>query len=309
MNFHTENYPQSDTRYRLSYPNSALPFYPNLHSEVDPNLNLNLNLNLNFSNDHYQHSHPHSYYRTHPSSNSISTNASVSSASSGSSVELFPSALATPSNHPFSSHLPMNTPSVSEIPFFEPKIIDNNDITGNNTDSRIPADQFEKFENRRLALLNRHKDRKTKKCRDVPSATTASDGSTHKRKYYFKNHQSKISDSFYMPADKEADICKFTKEDIIILKNILPAAEIHKWKHISNSLSKSKSKKLNAQYCIQKFHDMFNLPLNPQHTPLHASYCLSLNQDSHQLQGKNYEGMVGSSIGYILSKDGWNYID
>lgn len=138
-----------------------------------------------------------------------------------------------------------------------------------------------------------------------------------KRKYqYRKNSQKEILDNgyLYLPADSNANINQFSKEDIIILKNILPNAEIHKWKYISNRLSKTKSKKLNTEYCINKFHQMYDLPFNKNNNPLDSKYGLKINSKNDfnidiKNNGDNFEGMMGSSLGYILSRDGWNLID
>lgn len=134
-----------------------------------------------------------------------------------------------------------------------------------------------------------------------------------KRKYkYRKGSQNEISPSVYIPSDPQANTSQFSREDIIILKNILPNAEIHKWKYISNRLSKTKSKKLNTEYCITKFHQMYGLPFNQKNSPLDCNYGLKLkSEDSQndQEQGNNFEGILGSSLGYILSRDGWNLID
>jgi hypothetical protein len=117
-----------------------------------------------------------------------------------------------------------------------------------------------------------------------------------------------ISLNVYEPADPNVDLSQFTEEDIIILKNILSLAEIHKWKHISNRISKSRSRKLSSEYCINKFHSMYGLPFNAKNSLLHSNYFLKLNKDQHQ-KDENFEGMLGSSIPYIVSKDGWNLID
>lgn len=134
-----------------------------------------------------------------------------------------------------------------------------------------------------------------------------------KRKYrYRKNSQRELSPASYVPADPNADTAQFSKEDIIILMNILPNAEIHKWKYISNRLSKTKSKKLNTEYCINKFHQMYALPFNQRNSPLDANYSLRLSPNGHLSQkdrGDNFEGVLGSSLGYVLSRDGWNLID
>lgn len=112
----------------------------------------------------------------------------------------------------------------------------------------------------------------------------------------------------YAPSDPTHDILQFTEEDIIILKNILSLAEIHKWKYISNKLSKIRSKKLNAEYCIRKFHLMYGLPFNPKNSLLNSNYFLKVDNGQNS-EGENFEGMLGSSIPYIVSKNGWNLID
>lgn len=124
----------------------------------------------------------------------------------------------------------------------------------------------------------------------------------------FVNRQTEISPLVYTPSDPTLDISEFTEEDIIILKNLLSSAEIHKWKYISNRLSKNRSKKLNAEYCINKFHTMYGLPFSPKNSLLHSNYFLKLYKEKKP-QEENFEGMLGSSIPYIVSKDGWNLID
>ncbi|GME89432.1 unnamed protein product [Ambrosiozyma monospora] len=126
--------------------------------------------------------------------------------------------------------------------------------------------------------------------------------------YRSVNNQALISQQDYVPSDPAVDISEFTEEDIIVLKNLLPLAEIHKWKFISNRLSKSRSKKLNSDYTIKKFHEMYNLPFNPQNSLLNSNYFLQMNKDTDKKQ-ENFEGLLGSSIPYILCKDGWNYVD
>lgn len=122
------------------------------------------------------------------------------------------------------------------------------------------------------------------------------------------NRQSEISPDVYVPADPSLDISGFTEEDIIILKNLLSSAEIHKWKYISNRLSKTRSKKLNAEYCINKFHTMYGLPFSPKNSLLHSNYFLKIDKE-RKPEEENFEGILGSSIPYIVSKDGWNMID
>lgn len=122
------------------------------------------------------------------------------------------------------------------------------------------------------------------------------------------NRQLEISPDVYVPADPSLDISSFTEEDIIILKNLLSSAEIHKWKYISNRLSKTRSKKLNAEYCINKFHTMYGLPFSPKNSLLHSNYFLKIDKE-RKPEEENFEGILGSSIPYIVSKDGWNLID
>ncbi|ODQ45254.1 hypothetical protein PICMEDRAFT_74025 [Pichia membranifaciens NRRL Y-2026] len=122
------------------------------------------------------------------------------------------------------------------------------------------------------------------------------------------NKQSEISPDMYVPADPSLDISGFTEEDIIILKNLLSFAEIHKWKYISNKLSKTRSKKLNAEYCITKFHAMYGLPFSPKNSLLHSNYFLKIDKE-RKPEEESFEGILGSSIPYIVSKDGWNLID
>lgn len=111
----------------------------------------------------------------------------------------------------------------------------------------------------------------------------------------------------YVPADSSVDISQFTEEDVIILKNLLPLSEVHKWKHVSNKVSKIRSKKMSAEYCLRKFHKMYNLPVNPKNTLLNTNYLMK--RDGRTQKEKNPEGILGSSIPYIVSKDGWNSID
>lgn len=130
-----------------------------------------------------------------------------------------------------------------------------------------------------------------------------------RRRYKYKSQsQKRISATKYVPADPSANVAQFSREDLIIIKNILPMAEIHKWNYLSNKLSKLKSKKLNSEFCIDKFHQMYNLPFNKNNSPLDSNYTLRANSEDPAV-GKNYEGLVGSSLGYILSSDGWNLID
>lgn len=122
------------------------------------------------------------------------------------------------------------------------------------------------------------------------------------------DNQKKLSPSIHK-SDASLDIMTdFTKEDIIIIKNLLCYAEIHKWKYISNKVSKFRSKKLNAEYCINKFHSMYGLPFNPKNSPLHATYCLKQYKEK-EIQEENIEGMLGSSIPYILSNNGCSSFD
>lgn len=151
------------------------------------------------------------------------------------------------------------------------------------------------------------------------------------------NRQPELSPDYYKPADPSTDLSNFTEEDVIVLKNLLSLAEIHKWKYISNKLSKIRSKKLNTEYCINKFHLMYNLPFNPKNNSLNSNYFLKMNDNHHNhnhnhnhnhthldhnisLDNNNtnteteekeetFEGMLGSSLPYIVSKDGWNLID
>lgn len=122
-------------------------------------------------------------------------------------------------------------------------------------------------------------------------------------------NQASIPTDTYIPANPDVDISQFTEEDIIILKNILSLAEVHKWKHVSNRLSKAKSKKLSAEFCINKFHAMYGLPFNPKNTLLKSNYFLKMDNDENLKNSENFEGMLGSSIPYMVSKDGWNLID
>lgn len=122
------------------------------------------------------------------------------------------------------------------------------------------------------------------------------------------NEQSQIPPDVYVPSDPSLDISSFTEEDIIILKNLLASAEIHKWKYISNRMSKTRSKKLNAEYCINKFHTMYGLPFSPKNSLLHSNYFLKIDKE-RKPEEENFEGILGSSIPYIVSKDGWNLID
>lgn len=112
----------------------------------------------------------------------------------------------------------------------------------------------------------------------------------------------------YIPSNENIDISKFTEEDIIILNNILPLAEIHKWKYVSNKLSKRRSKKISAEYCMKKFHEMYGLPFNSENSLLHSNYLLKFDKGQQKTE-ENFEGMVGSSIPYIVSPEGWNLID
>lgn len=116
--------------------------------------------------------------------------------------------------------------------------------------------------------------------------------------------------STYVPTDPSLDISQFTEEDIIILKNMLPSAEIYKWKYTSHKLSKTRSKKLNSEFCISKFHTMFGLPFNPKRSLLHSIYFLKADsKDMNNQKEENFEGTLGSSLPYIVFQDGWNSID
>lgn len=120
--------------------------------------------------------------------------------------------------------------------------------------------------------------------------------------------QRQLPNNHYISANKNVDISQFTDEDVIILKNMLPLAEIHKWKYISNKLSKARSRKFNAEYCINKFHEMYGIPFNPKNSLLQSNYFMKLD-NSQQQREINIEGMLGSSIPYVVCKDGWNAID
>ncbi|KAG7927886.1 hypothetical protein KL925_002244 [Ogataea polymorpha] len=119
--------------------------------------------------------------------------------------------------------------------------------------------------------------------------------------------QTQINPLDYMPADPGVDLSIFTEEDAVVLRNLLPLAEIHKWKFVATKLSKRRSKKLNADFCIKKFHEMFDLPFNPAHSLFNSQYFLRASAGTAHSR-RNLEGLVGSSLPYIVSKDGWNNI-
>lgn len=132
------------------------------------------------------------------------------------------------------------------------------------------------------------------------------------RVYKSVNNQKQISPSCYMPADQMADIGGFTEEDIYILKSLLPLAESHKWKFLSSKLSRLQSRKFNAEFCARKFHEMYHLPFNQSNSLLKAVHSLKdkgHNEQGNTLVGVNYEGLIGSSLPYIICRDGWNYVD
>lgn len=121
---------------------------------------------------------------------------------------------------------------------------------------------------------------------------------------------SKPLSNTYVPSDPSLDISFFTEEDVIILKNLLPTAEIQKWKYASQRLSKIRSKKLNAEFCISKFHAMFGLPFNPKKSLLQSIYSMKADsKNTSNSTEENFEGILGSSIPYVVAKDGWNSID
>ncbi|KAG7698171.1 hypothetical protein KL930_001833 [Ogataea haglerorum] len=119
--------------------------------------------------------------------------------------------------------------------------------------------------------------------------------------------QTQISPVEYAPADPGVDLSIFTEEDAVILRNLLPLAEIHKWKFVATKLSKRRSKKLNADFCIKKFHEMFDLPFNPAHSLFNSQYFLRASVGTAHSK-RNLEGLVGSSLPYIVCKDGWNNV-
>ncbi len=133
------------------------------------------------------------------------------------------------------------------------------------------------------------------------------------RVYKSVNNQNRISPSCYLPADRNADISGFNEQDVYILKSLLPLAESHKWKYLSSKLSRLQSRKFNAEFCARKFHQMYRLPFNESNSLLKVAY--SLKDKTHKdlaasgMSGINYEGLIGSSLSYILCRDGWNYVD
>ncbi|GME89497.1 hypothetical protein B5S28_g3501 [[Candida] boidinii] len=136
-------------------------------------------------------------------------------------------------------------------------------------------------------------------------------------KLLFPNTATSTTGITYVPSNPSYDISEFTEEDILLILDVLPLAEIHKWKYISNKLSKTRSKKLNSEYCIKKFHEMYDLPFDPNDSLLNQN-CFT-QHSHHQMPfgyknnkfgkpGKNSEGLIGSSIPYIVCKDGWKNI-
>ncbi|OWB69285.1 hypothetical protein B5S33_g1687 [[Candida] boidinii] len=136
-------------------------------------------------------------------------------------------------------------------------------------------------------------------------------------KVLFPNTATSTTGIKYVPSNPSYDISDFTEEDILLILDVLPLAEIHKWKYISNKLSKTRSKKLNSEYCIKKFHEMYDLPFDPNNSLLNQYFFT--HQGHHQMpfgyknnkvgrHGKNLEGLIGSSIPYIVCKDGWKNI-
>ncbi|KAH3668318.1 hypothetical protein OGAPHI_002072 [Ogataea philodendri] len=117
--------------------------------------------------------------------------------------------------------------------------------------------------------------------------------------------QAQISPIDYIPADPEVDLSIFTEEDALVLRSLLPLAEIHKWKYVATRLSKQRSKKFNSEFCIKKFHEMFDLPFDPNHSLFNSRYFLRPHEASN-LSGLNFEGLVGSSLPYIVCKNGWS---
>lgn len=131
-----------------------------------------------------------------------------------------------------------------------------------------------------------------------------------RRRYRSVNHQNEISATVYLPADPVTDITCFTEEDVFVLKSLLPLAEAHKWKYLSSKLSRLQAKKFTAEFCCRKFHQMYYLPFNAANCLLGVVYLLQgKRKKNFALHGDNYEGLLGSSLPYILCRDGWNYVD
>lgn len=104
-------------------------------------------------------------------------------------------------------------------------------------------------------------------------------------------------------ADPHQPPKQFTEMDLQALKEILPAAETHKWKYISNKVSKAKAKKMNSEFCNVRFHDFFQLPY---HLPEEESNIQYLNNSSSFYDANsetNIEGIVGTSLPYLVHKD------
>lgn len=124
---------------------------------------------------------------------------------------------------------------------------------------------------------------------------------TANAKGYARINNQQCFDPFrYVPADN-VDLSKFTASDLDTVCLLLSQAEVHKWKYISNRLSKLRSKKLSPEYAMSKFHQMYNLPFGSSDFLLASRYRGQLPNVS--------EGLLGSSLAYVVCKEGWRYSD
>ncbi|ODV93142.1 hypothetical protein PACTADRAFT_51772, partial [Pachysolen tannophilus NRRL Y-2460] len=127
-----------------------------------------------------------------------------------------------------------------------------------------------------------------------------------------EHHTNNLNNYYYPQEYQYIQPTFFTEEDILVMKKLLPLAELHKFKYISNKVSKARSKKISLEFTREKFHQFFDLPLDPKIAEHHnldvsggknGSYDeknKNKNNVNYSKSHKNIEGLLGSSIPYLV---------
>ncbi|ODV95711.1 hypothetical protein PACTADRAFT_50393 [Pachysolen tannophilus NRRL Y-2460] len=93
-----------------------------------------------------------------------------------------------------------------------------------------------------------------------------------------------------------------SEEDLLILKKLLASAEMHKWRYISNKISKMRGKKMSTEFCRHKFHEFFGLPYkHDDHNQV--QYLKNASTAFESAVKGSSEGLIGSSIPYLVNND------